>query len=271
MDYLSYYGMEENLFTKSVATKKRYESKDYQNVMSRLNYLKEIKGIGLLIGSPGLGKTFTLRCFTENLNRDLYKVLYISPINLGKFEFFANIARQLNIDPGPCYKDQLYHNIQFEIKRLVTEQRIQVIIIIDDAQNLQESIMSNLKILFDYQMDSKDYVTLILCGSEDFRKTISKVEYESLQQRIVVNYKFNGLERKEVKEYILSKLEASKQKANLFTVPALNGLSNASKGNPRRLNSLVLNCFIIGYQNKKEKIDEEIVRMAKEELDFMEE
>lgn len=269
MEYLSYYGLEENLFNKGVKSEVSYKSCDFNNVINRLKYLKEIKGIGLITGSPGLGKTYTMRCFVESLNEDLYKVIYISPTNLGKFEFFGNIAKQLNINLGNCYKDEIYENIRREIKRLVNEQRIEVIIIVDDGQNLNPKVLKDLKILFDFQMDSKDYTTIILCGHEELRKELSKITYEALQQRIVVNYRFEGLTREEVKEYIRTRLELSKQKSNIFTDTALNGLYNASKGNPRRLNSLIINCFIIGYQEKKSIIDEEIVMKAKNEIDFM--
>lgn len=57
--------------------------------------------------------------------------------------------------------------------------------------------MKNLKILFDFQMDSKDYTTIILCGYEDLRRELSKTTYETLQQRIVVNYRYKGLTREE--------------------------------------------------------------------------
>ena len=268
-EYLSYYGLEENLFNKGVGSEAKYCSDDYRNVMGRLSYLKEIKGIGLFTGSPGLGKTYTLRCFVDSLNKDLYKVIYISPINLSKFEFFANIAKQLNLNVGACYKDELYENIKLEIKRLTLEQRISVIVIIDDAQNLNTKILLDLKILFDFQMDSKDYTTIILCGHESLRLELSKVDYETLQQRVVVNYKYEGLSREEVKDYIKTRLELSKQKSDIFTDTALNALYNASKGNPRRLNSLIINCLIIGYQNQKEIIDDGIVMMAKYEIDFL--
>ena len=80
--YKTFYGLEINPFVKELKTEYCYESKDYNEVKGRLKYLKEIKGIGLFIGSSGLGKTFSIRCFTENLNKDLYKVIYISPTKL---------------------------------------------------------------------------------------------------------------------------------------------------------------------------------------------
>ena len=271
MNFLSYYGLEDNLFNKEISSEVSFKSRDYNNVISRLNYLKEIKGIGLITGSPGLGKTYTLRCFVDNLNKDLYKIIYISPTNLGKFEFFGNIAKQLNINVGACYKDELFYNIQKEIKRLYKEQRVRVVIVVDDAQNLNPKIIKDLKILFDFQMDSKDYTTIVLCGHEELRKELSKVDYEAIKQRIVINYRYQGLEREEVKEYVKTRLELSKQKNNIFTEEALNGLYSASKGITRRLNNLITNCLMIGYQNRKEVIDDYIVMQAKSEIDFEEE
>ena len=112
--YKTFYGLEMNPFVKELKTEYCYESKDYNEVKGRLKYLKEIKGIGLFIGSSGLGKTFSIRCFTEKLNKDLYKVIYISPTRkMRVFEFFAQIAGSLNIDTGACYKNEMYEKNQF--------------------------------------------------------------------------------------------------------------------------------------------------------------
>ena len=268
--YKTFYGLEINPFVKELKTEYCFESKDFKEVKGRLNYLKEIKGIGLFIGSSGLGKTFSLRCFTDNLNKDLYKIIYLSPTKkMRVFEFFAQIAGALNIDTGACYKNEIYEKIQNEIKRLVNEKRVNVIIIVDDADNLNEQILMELKLLFDFQMDSRDYTTIILVGHEDLRRELSKVKYETLQQRIVINYKFNGLSREEVKEYVVSRLNLANQKNKIFKDEALNALYSASKGSPRRLNSLIINCLMIGSQNNKTEIDEEIVMLAKNEIDFM--
>ena len=268
--YKTFYGLEINPFVKELKTEYCFESKDFNEVKGRLNYLKEIKGIGLFIGSSGLGKTYTIRCFIDGLNKDMYKVIYISPTGkLRTFEFFAEIANALNIDTGNCYKNTLYDRIQVEIKRLVNEKRIQPIIIIDDADTLGQKILLELKLLFDFQMDSKDYTTIILIGHDELRKELSKVKYETIQQRIVVNYKFNGLSREEVKEYIMSRLELANQKNKIFSEQALTALYSASKGSVRRLNNLIINCMMIGYQNNKAEIDNEIVMMAKNEMDFM--
>ena len=70
--YTSYYGMDCNPFVKEVKQENSFESKDYKELLYRLNYLKEVKGLGVFTGLTGYGKTFCIRSFAENLNKDLY-------------------------------------------------------------------------------------------------------------------------------------------------------------------------------------------------------
>lgn len=268
--YTSYYAMSSNPFLKGTSTKHAYKSNDYKNIMERLNYLKEIKGIGLFVGNPGLGKTYTIRSFINTLNKDLYKVIYISPTNLRLFDFYKIIGNEFNIDVGSCYKTDLYEKIQNAIKKLVNEDKIQPIIIIDDAHFLSRKILSEFKILYDFEMDSKDYTTVILCGHADLKKELSKNIYDSLKQRIIVNYQMKGFSREEVKEYIETRLKiATTNNKEIFEKDALNALYSCSKSSPRRLNTLVVNSLIIGAQSKREKINSEIVMNAKNEMDIV--
>lgn len=246
-----------------------FESNDYKELISRFKYLTEIKGIGVFTGSPGLGKTFSIRSYVSSLNPDLYKVVYISAIkDMTVFDFFKEVGASLNVDLGACYKTDLYNNIQKEIIHLVEQERRLPIIIIDDCQNLSRDILHQLKVLYEYEMDSKDYITLILVGKPEFRSELSKNIYDYLKQRIIVNYKLSGLSREEVKQYIKTRFQLANVDHEVFSEDALNALYSCSKSSPRRLNTLILNCLLLGHQNKKTTIDSEIVMYAKGEMDI---
>lgn len=267
--YTSYYGMNCNPFIKEVNTENKFESNDYKQLISRFNYLKEIKGLGVFIGLPGYGKSFTIRSFIDSLNKDLFKIIYVSANdNLTLFDFFKEVGKSLNLDTGACYRTDMYNNIQKEIKNLVEIDKVQPIIIIDDAQNLSREILKNLKILFDFDIDSKDYTIMILVGHPDLKTELSKKIYESIHQRVIVNYKMLGLSREEVKEYVKSRFEIAGVNNDIFTNDALNALYSCSKSSPRRLNTLILNCLMLGYQYNKSQIDSEIVMEAKNEMDL---
>lgn len=267
--YTSFYGMNSNPFIKAENYKNPLETNDYKETIQRLNYIKEIRGIGIIYGENGLGKTYALKSFINSLNKELYKVIYINPtIMMTTFDFISILSNELNLDTGACYKSQLLSNIQKEIMRIVDHEKVNVIVIIDDAHLLSREILLTLKILYDFEMNSKDYVSLILMGQEELRVELSKKVHTSLNQRINANYRFNGLSRDEVKEYVKTRLEIANANKNIFGIDALNSLYSCSKSSFRKLNTLIINCLILGFQKNKPIIDNEIVMLAKREMDL---
>jgi general secretion pathway protein A len=95
----AYYGMDFNPFPKEIDIKHHFKSSDYVQAASRLDYLKKAKGIGLFTGEPGCGKTFSLRCFSNSLNRNLYKVIYIPITTLTVNEFYRALCDGLGVIP----------------------------------------------------------------------------------------------------------------------------------------------------------------------------
>ena len=88
MMYTSFYGMSSNPFIKEESYKYPLESNDYKEMITRLNYIKEIKGIGVFYGENGLGKSYTIKSFIQSLNPDLYKTIYISAtLHMSVFDF----------------------------------------------------------------------------------------------------------------------------------------------------------------------------------------
>ena len=74
----SCYGLSFNPFDKQNSREKdRFLSKDISEMASRLDYLKDTRGIGLFTARPGMGKSFALRCFAKSLNPNLYHMEYI--------------------------------------------------------------------------------------------------------------------------------------------------------------------------------------------------
>ena len=118
-------------------------------------------------------------------------------------------------------------------------------------------------------MDSADYVSLIIIGQVELKDMLMKNIHENLKQRIIVNYTFNGFSREEVCDYVKSRLKIADTNQEIFEMDALNALYACSKASPRRLNTLIINSLMLGYQNEKIKIDSNIVMDAKKEMDLL--
>lgn len=123
-----------------------------------------MKGIGLFTGLAGTGKTACCRAFVSSLNPSLYKVVYLPMTTISASEFYRDLAKGLGLEA--CYrKIDNFRNIQERIKKLYREQKTTLTVLIDEAQYLSRAVLSDLKILMNFEMDSKTMPFLRWQGS----------------------------------------------------------------------------------------------------------
>lgn len=266
--YKSYFGMEFNPFAKDISTKNHFDSNDFKQAMSRLKHLSTIKGIGVFTGSSGMGKTFSMRSFVDSLNPNLYKVVYIPLSTVTVIEFYKSLAYGLDIEVS-SRKVELFRDIQNRLKSLVHDKKLTPIIIIDEVQYLKTSVLNDLKLLLNFDMDSKNYAVLILTGQPVFNHTLSKQVHEALKQRVVINYNFNGITKEETEKYISSRFELCGVHNKIFDDSAIEALHACSSGSVRKLNSVIERCLMIAYQKQLQTINTDIVMAAQNETELM--
>jgi type II secretory pathway predicted ATPase ExeA len=266
--YKAYWGMEFNPFEKGLSEKNFFQSKDFSQAMSRLEHLKTTKGIGLFTGLSGIGKTYTLRCFTNSLNPNLYKVIYLTLSTVTVLEFYKSLAYGLGVEIY-SKKIDLFKAIQERIISLSRDKKITPVIIIDEAQYLKTEVLNDLKLLLNFDMDSKNYAVLILCGQPLLNNILSKQIHEALKQRIVINYNYEGISKEEISEYISSRLKLAGVFSEIFNANALEAINSCCNSSTRILNSIIEKCLIIGYQKNLKVIDTDIVMLAQNEINLI--
>ncbi len=266
--FQSFYGLSTDPFLKSTETKDHFKSQDFKEAMNRLEFLKNTKGFGLITGEPGVGKSFLLRYFLSSLNPNLYKSVYIPISTLTVMDFYRALCIGLGITPSHK-KVGMFNQIQEAIYTYYHSKNITPVIIVDESQFLKNSVLDDLRLIFNFEMDSKDYAILILAGQTPFITQISRQPHEALRQRIVVNYYLKGITREETKQYIESRIKASGCHNPIFTDSAFEVLYSTTNGCIRTLNSLARLCLISGANEGLASIDNEIVFQAQRELNII--
>lgn len=261
---LLYYGLSQMPFQKDTRYKSLYQGEDAQQLRNRLEYLKNTKGVGVITGSPGSGKTAAIREFTKGLNPALYKVIYIQMSSVSINEFLRMLASGLGLEPN-FRKSDLFRQIQEEIEYQVNEKRCIPVVIIDEAHYLSHSILRDLVMLLNFEMDSKDCCILLLCGTSLLARNLRQSNNEALRQRILVSYQMQGLTFKEAKEYIEYCLKQCGAKEPVFAPNAVEAVYKASQGVVRKMNSLLTRALIEGANQDKRLIDSEIIKLAYED------
>lgn len=266
--YTTYFGMKKNPFKKDIDLKDTYEFNDFKEVQGRLNYLLNTKGIGIITGASGKGKTYSIRYFTEHLNKNLYKVAYLQLSTLTVMDFYKGLCKELGIEPLNK-KIDMFKQIQERIRNLAVDRKIMPVIVCDEAQYLRTDILNDLKMLLNFNMDSKDYAVLILVGQPILNSILEKSVHEALKQRIMINYNFIGLDYDEVKSYILNRCEIAGISNTIFDDSAIRALANCCNGSTRVLNNLIDKCLFVCCKKNENIITSETVMYAENDINLI--
>ena len=263
IDYTARYGLEFNPFLKN--TKDIFlETAEFREARVRLEYLGETRGFGVLTGSPGRGKTTAARAWAASLSPSRFKVVYSSLSTLTVMDFYRQIAAGLGAEPG-FRKNDLFNDIQREVNRYALEKRVTPVIIIDEADMLSHKILSDLQIMFNFEMDSRDRAVVLLAGQPQLNTTLNQSTHESLRQRIVMNYHMGGMTKEEGRDCINRKLEGAGSRQPVFEENAIEAILNAANGTARIINKICNRSMMIGANQGKCVIDADTVRTSVED------
>jgi len=266
--FKSFYGLTCNPFDKqNISPKDSFLSKDHKEMISRLNYLKDIRGVGVFTAKPGMGKSFALRCFAESLSPNLFHMEYFCLSTVSVIEFYRQFCSCLGVDTSGG-KVAMFKGLQARIYYLYKEKRKPLIIAVDEAQYLKSDVLKDLKMLLNHGYDSLNCFSLILCGESYLNDTLERPIHEALRQRVTVHYNFAGLGDPEVAGYILHKLALAGGGKHLIEDAAIAAVHGHSGGNPRLIDNIMTDALALGAQMDKKVMDAEVIMAAVHAQEF---
>jgi general secretion pathway protein A len=183
----TFFGFKKTPFSDSPDAKQLFPSQAWNQVKTRLQFLVEHHGAGLITGEVGSGKSTAARSFTAALNPNLFKVMYLHWTPGSTLDLLRLVALELDLEPAH-YRGDLARQISQAIVRLNQSKKQHPILICDEAQLLRHPALEQLPLLLNFDMDSSRYLTLLLVGQPLLRRTLSLQMHEPLRQRIAVHY-----------------------------------------------------------------------------------
>lgn len=259
---LSFFGLTTNPFTKQgISIKDFFPSNDFKEMYGALGKAKDVRGIAVFTSPPGSGKTFVVRVFSKELNPNLYHMIYICLSTVSIAEFYKQLCNAMGI-PAKGGKPGMFKAIQEQIWYLYKEKRQPLILVIDEAQYLNTAILNDLKMLMNYDYDSLNCFTLILCGESYLNNTLRKPVHEALKQRITVHYEFQGLSDQEVPAYVRHKIRSAGGSEQIINEAAMSALNSMSQNNPRVIDNIMSDALTIAMQAGKHTIDADVILSA---------
>jgi len=137
--YTMYYSFSNIPFHKELPHDKLYESTSLKEGLARMEHLKKTRGIGLIAGEAGSGKTSVIRAFTGNLNSSLYKVVYFPLSTVSPNDFYRGVLYGLGEIPK-SRKIDMFGQIQASILTLYKNQKVTPVIVLDEMHLASKAI-----------------------------------------------------------------------------------------------------------------------------------
>jgi general secretion pathway protein A len=260
-EMLSYFNMTEMPFGKEIKTESLILLPSFDSALASAQLLVSTRGIGIITGKSGTGKSCLIRFLISGLNTGLYMPVYICHSTVSLIEFYSHVACKLGIE-GSMRKAMLFRNIKNRIISLNKSSRIHPILIIDEAHLLRNDILVELRLLSNFEIDSFNALSILLCGQEGLKLKFGLTILESLANSITISIPMEGLKEEETFTYIEGRVKAVGNSNPLFTKSALKLIHQSSGGIFRAINNISRAALFKAFSLKTQTVEAEHVKMV---------
>jgi len=264
--YTEFYQMSERPFNVTPDPKFLYLNARYREAIASLNYgITQRKGFITLIGEAGTGKTTLLKRLLEDLDPKT-KTVFIFNTNVTFEEILEYIFAEFDL---AVHNGKKLYMLQRLNTFLLEELRNggNVALLIDEAQDLEFSVLEDLRLLSNLETAKEKILQIVLSGQPELGQKLSNPILRQLRQRISINCRLLPLSREEITEYLQFRLQAGGcPDLKLFSREAEERIYHFSRGVPRLVNVVCDNALVIGYALGKKRIGADIIDEAAADL-----
>ena len=267
MDYLEYYGLKEHPFSNVVDGRFYYNGTLHSDALIKLKYAVDTKkGLAVVIGGIGTGKTTLARKFLEELDESEFEaaLLVVVHSSVSSEWLFKKIAMQLGVKD---VKDDKIELLTQTYKRLyaLNEEDKKAVVMVDEVQMLNSrEIMEEFRGLLNMETSDGKMINLVFFGLPDLEDVLSLDE--PLKQRVAVKIRLKEFSEKDTKDYIKHRLGVAGCPKEVFSDEAIKLIYEYTNGVPRLINTVCDNALLEGYLSKVHTIDGRAVQSVAVDL-----
>jgi general secretion pathway protein A len=265
--YCKFYGFTERPFNVTSDPAFFFLSRKHKEALSHLFYgVSQRKGIVILTGEIGTGKTTLCRFFLNQLTRDVKTAFILNP-HFSETQLLDAIVK----DFGIRAKDNSRMGLVWELNKFLiaeSEAGNNIVLIVDEAQNLKAPLLEQVRLLSNLETEKDKLLQIILVGQPELNHKLNLYDLRQLKQRVMVRFHITPLEHGEIKSYIRHRLDIAGAAGGIeFTDEAIALIQAFSKGTPRLINMLCDRSLLAGFVAETRKIDADIINRCLAELE----
>lgn len=264
--YLDFFGLHEKPFSIAPNPDYLFLTDQHKEALAHLRYgIGDEGGFVLLTGEIGTGKTTICRSMLNQLPADADLAFVINP-RLSPSEMLEAVCD----DFGVSYKEggsirTLVSLINDFLLEAYAKGR-NAILVIDEAQNLSEEVLEQLRLLTNLETSEKKLLQLILIGQPELKEKLAQYSMRQLSQRITASFHLESLDYNETVDYIAHRLHVAGFRGELFSRAALKHIYKMSNGTPRLINIICDRAMLGAYTTGELRVEYPLVATACEEV-----
>ena len=266
MNFLEFYGLKEDPFKLSPDPSYFYPTACHRVASDSLDYAVEHKeGFCLVYGEPGTGKTTVLKVFMDKW-KDRAEIALILTPRLSAEEFLMAVLDELNIESQGVGKVHLLKAFRDFLLDKSSVKR-PVVIIVDEAQNMPDETLEELRLLSNFETEKEKLLQIILVGQPEIEQKLKKENLKQLDQRIMVRARLKPLNHDEIVGYINHRLIMAGKGHLKLDGRIVNLVFKFSQGIPRLINVIASRTLMSAYLEGQNTVTPKHVKYAMDHLD----
>jgi type II secretory pathway predicted ATPase ExeA len=236
---LSPLGFRKTPFTRELSVAERCGLSHQAEAAEALAQAVRQRMSGALIAPAGTGKTVALRMLVSSLPESRYQVRYVKVTGLSKRDLCKEIAAACGLSPTGIYP-ALVRKLQEAFQHITGIDGLRPVILLDEAHDLRPESLAMLRLLTNFEMDSRLVVSLVLAGQPPLKTLLCRPEQAAMAQRLVHYATLRLLSREETRSYVVHRCTLAGAATDPFDTEAHETLFELSRGNLRAIDRLAL-------------------------------
>lgn len=262
----TFFGFTKNPFSSDLRIDEILQTDALKSLVNRFEYALEIGGIVLITGDIGSGKSTGLRYAMHQLHPSEYHVFYVTASSGSILEFYRLFLGEIGLETGGYSRAVMVRKIKSEIRRIVCEKKMKVVLVIDEASLLRLEVFSELHTLLQFEQDSKPWLPVVLSGQPNLKDNLTYPSSRPFSSRIVAISHIDGANLEGMRDYLAHHIKIAGIKANLFEDTAVTAIHQGSGGIFRKANHLARGALIAACNDRSKIVTAEHVRLASTEI-----
>ena len=260
MNYLDFYELSQEPFSNAPVSRFYYSSAQHAQALMRLMHaVSQMKGLALLVGDIGAGKTTLARRLLDNLPEDEYEAALLVIVHSGITAqwLLRRIALQLGVESPAEEKLALLSQLYQRLVRIY-EAGKKAVVLIDEAQMLAtREIMEEFRGLLNLEVPERKLLSFVFFGLPEIEENL-KLD-PPLAQRVALRYRLEPLTEEATEAYVRHRLRLAGAPRVPFTQAAIAAVHRFSHGTPRLINTLCDNALFESFLARAREVREDVV------------